>query len=185
MKLTDFLAKKIKSLKINHIPLFQGGAIMNLIDSIGELKGLDYYVPYHEQSLAMSVDAYSRIKGFGVGCVTSGPGATNLITGVCCSYYDSVPCLYITGQVGQFHIKRSKEMRQRGFQETDIVSLFSSITKFSYQIKDPNEVGYIFDKAVYLAKSGRPGPVVIDLPYNIQIADINLKKNKKIYCAKN
>jgi acetolactate synthase-1/2/3 large subunit len=179
MKLTDFLAKKIKSLKINHIPLFQGGAIMNLIDSIGELKGLDYYVPYHEQSLAMSIDAYSRIKGFGVGCVTSGPGATNLITGVCCSYYDSVPCLYITGQVGQFHIKRSKEMRQRGFQETDIVSLFSSITKFSYQIKDPNEVGYIFDKAVYLAKSGRPGPVVIDLPYNIQIADINLKKIKQ------
>ena len=184
MKLTDFLAKKIKSLKINHIPLFQGGAIMNLIDSIGELKGLDYYVPYHEQSLAMSVDAYSRIKGFGVGCVTSGPGATNLITGVCCSYYDSVPCLYITGQVGQFHIKRSKEMRQRGFQETDIVSLFSSITKFSYQIKDPNEVGYIFDKAVYLAKSGRPGPVVIDLPYNIQIADINLKKIKKFIAPK-
>jgi len=179
MKITDFLAKKIKSLKINHIPLFQGGAIMNLIDSIGELKGLDYYVPYHEQSLAMSIDAYSRIKGFGVGCVTSGPGATNLITGVCCSFYDSVPCLYITGQVGQFHIKRSKEMRQRGFQETDIVSLFSSITKFSYQIKDPNEVGYIFDKAVYLAKSGRPGPVVIDLPYNIQIADINLKKIKQ------
>ena len=82
MKITDFLAKKIKSLKINHIPLFQGGAIMNLIDSIGELKSLDYYVPYHEQSLAMSVDAYSRIKGFGVGCVTSGPGATNLITGL-------------------------------------------------------------------------------------------------------
>jgi acetolactate synthase-1/2/3 large subunit len=184
MKVTDFLAKKIKRLKINHIPLFQGGAIMNLIDSIGELKGLDYYVPYHEQSLAMSVDAYSRIKGFGVGCVTSGPGATNLITGVCCSYYDSVPCLYITGQVGQFHIKRSKEMRQRGFQETDIVSLFSSITKFSYQIKDPNEVGYIFDKAVYLAKSGRPGPVVIDLPYNIQIADINLQKIKKFIAPK-
>jgi acetolactate synthase-1/2/3 large subunit len=179
MKVKDFLAKKIKNLKINNIPLFQGGAIMHLIDSIGELKGLDYYVPYHEQSLAISVDAYSRIKGMGVGCVTSGPGGTNLITGVCCSYYDSIPCLFITGQVGQFHIKRSKEMRQRGFQETDMVSLFSSITKYRYQIKDPNEVDYIFDKAVYLAKNGRPGPVVIDLPYNIQIANINLKKMKK------
>ena len=179
MKVKDYLAKKIKSLKINNIPLFQGGAIMHLIDSIGELKGLDYYVPYHEQSLAISVDAYSRIKGMGVGCVTSGPGGTNLITGVCCSYYDSIPCLFITGQVGQFHIKRSKEMRQRGFQETDMVSLFSSITKYTYQIKDPNEVDYIFDKAVYLAKNGRPGPVVIDLPYNIQIANINLKKMKK------
>ncbi len=179
MKVKDFLAKKIKNLKINNIPLFQGGAIMHLIDSIGELKGLDYYVPYHEQSLAISVDAYSRIKGMGVGCVTSGPGGTNLITGVCCSYYDSIPCLFITGQVGQFHIKRSKEMRQRGFQETDMVSLFSSITKYRYQIQNPNEVDYIFDKAVYLAKNGRPGPVVIDLPYNIQIANINLKKMKK------
>ena len=70
-------------------------------------------------------------------------------------------------------------MRQRGFQETDMVSLFSSITKFTYQIKDPNEVDYIFDKAVYLAKNGRPGPVVIDLPYNIQIADIDFKKMKR------
>jgi acetolactate synthase I/II/III large subunit len=179
MKVKDFLARKIKNLKINNIPVFQGGAIMHLIDSIGELKGLEYYVPYHEQSMAMSVDAYSRIKGIGVGCVTSGPGGTNLITGVCCSYYDSIPCLFFTGQVGQFHIKKSNKMRQRGFQETDMVSLFSSITKFSYQIKDPNEVGYIFDKAIYLAKSGRPGPVVIDLPYNIQIADIDLKKIKK------
>ena len=179
MKVSDFLAKKIKNLKINNIPVFQGGAIMHLIDSIGELKGLNYYVPYHEQSMAMSVDGYSRIKGMGVGCVTSGPGGTNLITGVCCSYYDSIPCLFFTGQVGQFHIKKSKEMRQRGFQETDMVSLFASITKFAYQIKDPNEVGYIFDKAVYLAKNGRPGPVVIDLPYNIQIADIDLKKIKK------
>ena len=179
MKVKDFLAKKIKALKINNIPVFQGGAIMHLIDSIGQLKGLNYYVPYHEQSMAMSVDGYSRIKGMGVGCVTSGPGGTNLITGVCCSYYDSIPCLFFTGQVGQFHIKKSKEMRQRGFQETDMVSLFASITKFAYQIKDPNEVGYIFDKAVYLAKSGRPGPVVIDLPYNIQIADIDLKKIKK------
>jgi acetolactate synthase-1/2/3 large subunit len=184
MKVTDFLAKKIKALKINNIPVFQGGAIMHLIDSIGELKGLNYYVPYHEQSMAMSADGYSRIKGMGVGCVTSGPGGTNLITGVCCSYYDSIPCLFFTGQVGQFHIKRSKEMRQRGFQETDMVSLFSSITKFAYQIKNPNEVGYIFDKAVYLAKKGRPGPVVIDLPYNIQIADINLKKIKKFFPPK-
>jgi|694.fasta_scaffold139778_1 acetolactate synthase-1/2/3 large subunit len=185
MKVKDFLAKKIKNLKINHIPVFQGGAIMHLIDSIGQLKGLKYYVPYHEQSLAMSVDAYSRIKGFGVGCVTSGPGGTNLITGVCCSYYDSIPCLFFTGQVGQFHIKKSKEMRQRGFQETDMVSLFSSITKFSYQIKSPNEVGYIFDKAVYIAKSGRPGPVIIDLPYNIQNANIDLNKLKKFVPPKN
>ena len=175
----DFLAKKIKNLGIRNVPVFQGGAIMHVIDSIGQLKGLKYHVPYHEQSMAMSVDAYARIKGIGVGCVTSGPGGTNLITGVCCSYYDSVPCLFITGQVGQFHIKKSSKMRQRGFQETDMVSLFSSITKFAYQVKSPNEIGYIFDKAIYLAKNGRPGPVLIDLPYNIQISKIDENKIKK------
>ena len=179
MIVKDFLAKKIRNLGIKDVPVYQGGAIMHLIDSIGQLKNINYFVPYHEQSMAMSVDAYSRIKGIGVGCVTSGPGGTNLITGVCCSYYDSIPCLFITGQVGRFHIKKSNEMRQRGFQETDMVSLFSSITKFAYQIKNPHEVEYIFDKAIFLAKSGRPGPVLIDLPYDIQIAQINENKLKK------
>ena len=179
MKVSDYIANKIKKLNIPIVPVFQGGAIMHIIDSIGNLKGLNYYCPYHEQSLAMSVDAYSRLKGFGVGCVTSGPGATNLITGVCCSYYDSIPCLFFTGQVGQFHIKKKISHRQKGFQETDVKNLFSSITKFSYQIKNVDEVDYIIDKAIYIAKSGRPGPVVLDVPYNIQVSNINFKKLKK------
>ena len=163
----DFIAKKIKKLGVNNVPVFQGGAIMHLIDSIGQIKGLDYYVPYHEQSMAMSVDAYARIKGIGVGCDTSGPGGTNLITGVCCSYYDPVPCLFITGQVGQFHIKKSSKMRQRGFQETDMVSLFSSITKFAYQVKSPNEIGYIFDSNIFSKKwTARPSPNRFTLQYS-------------------
>ena len=179
MKVSNFIANKIKKLGIKDVPVFQGGAIMNIIDSIGITKNLDYFCPYHEQSLAMSVDAYARLNGFGVGCVTSGPGATNLITGVCCSYYDSIPCLFFTGQVGQFHIKKNSFHRQKGFQETDVKELFSSITKFSYQIKDVNEVDFIIDKAIHVAKSGRPGPVVIDVPYNIQVSKINFKKLKK------
>lgn len=179
MKVSDFIALKIKNLGIKDVPVFQGGAIMHIIDSIGKLKGLNYYCPYHEQSMAMSVDCYSRLKSFGIGCVTSGPGATNLITGVCCSYYDSIPCLFITGQVGQFHIKKNKLHRQKGFQETDVKELFSSITKFSYQIKNAEEVDYILDKAIYIAKTGRPGPVIIDIPYNIQTSKINVKNLKK------
>ncbi len=179
MKGSDLIALKIKKLGIKDIPVFQGGAIMNIIDSIGNMSGLNYYCPYHEQSLAMNIDGYSRIKGFGIGCVTSGPGATNLITGVCCAFYDSIPCLFFTGQVGQFHIKKNKFHRQRGFQETDVKELFSSITKFSYQIKSADEIEYIIDKAVFLAKDGRPGPVVIDVPFNIQVTNIDLKKQKK------
>lgn len=184
MKGSDLIALKIKKLGIKDIPVFQGGAIMNIIDSIGNMNGLNYYCPYHEQSLAMNIDGYSRIKGFGIGCVTSGPGATNLITGVCCAFYDSIPCLFFTGQVGQFHIKKNKFHRQRGFQETDVKELFSSITKFSYQIKSADEIEYIIDKAVFIAKDGRPGPVVIDVPFNIQVANIDLKKQKKFISPK-
>jgi acetolactate synthase-1/2/3 large subunit len=185
IKVSDFISNQIVKQGIKTVPVFQGGAIFHIIDSIGRNKKLKYYCPYHEQSLAMGIDAYSRIAGFGIGCVTSGPGATNLITGVCCSYYDSIPNLFFTGQVGQFHIKKNSDHRQRGFQETDVAELFSSITKFSYQIKDPNEIGYIIDKAIYIAKSGRPGPVVLDVPYNIQTSYIDPQKIKKFIPNKN
>ena len=115
------IANKIESWGVKHVPIFQGGAIMNVLSEIGKNKKITYYCPYHEQALAMAVDAYSRITGFGVGLVTSGPGGTNLLTGVACSYYDSIPCIFFTVQVGQFHITGKRKVRQRGFQETDNV----------------------------------------------------------------
>lgn len=173
------IANKIESWGVKHVPIFQGGAIMNVLSEIGKNKKIKYYCPYHEQALAMAVDAYSRITGLGVGIVTSGPGGTNLLTGVACSYYDSIPCIFFTGQVGQFHITGKRKVRQRGFQETDNVSIFRPITKFSYQIKNPEEIDYILDKAYHIATSGRPGPVLIDVPFNVQVAKINLSKIKK------
>jgi acetolactate synthase-1/2/3 large subunit len=173
------IADKIESWGVKYVPIFQGGAIMNVLSEIGKNKKIKYYCPYHEQALAMAVDAYSRLTGFGVGVVTSGPGGTNLLTGVACSYYDSIPCIFFTGQVGQFHLTGKRKVRQRGFQETDNVSIFKPITKFSYQIKNPEEIDYILDKAYHIAISGRPGPVLIDVPFNIQIAKINLGKIKK------
>ncbi len=173
------IANKIESWGVKHVPIFQGGAIMNVLSEIGKNKKITYYCPYHEQALAMAVDAYSRITGFGVGLVTSGPGGTNLLTGVACSYYDSIPCIFFTGQVGQFHITGKRKVRQRGFQETDNVSIFRPITKFSYQIKNPEEIDYILDKAYHIANSDRPGPVLIDVPFNIQKAKINPGKIKK------
>jgi acetolactate synthase-1/2/3 large subunit len=173
------IANKIESWGVKHVPIFQGGAIMNVLSEIGKNKKIKYYCPYHEQALAMAVDAYSRITGFGVGIVTSGPGGTNLLTGVACSYYDSIPCIFFTGQVGQFHITGKRKVRQRGFQETDNVSIFRPITKFSYQIKNPEEIDYILDKAYHIATSGRPGPVLIDVPFNVQVAKINPSKIKK------
>lgn len=174
-----FIVKKIEEWGVRDVPVFQGGAIMNVLSEIGKSKKIKYYCPYHEQALAMAVDAYSRINGFGVGIVTSGPGGTNLLTGVACSYYDSIPCIFFTGQVGQFHITGKRKVRQRGFQETDNVSIFKPVTKFSYQIQSPSEIGYILDKAYHIATSGRPGPVLIDVPFNIQKALIDPNKIKK------
>ena len=175
----EYIVKKIESWKVTDVPVFQGGAIMNVLSEIGKSKKIKFYCPYHEQALAMAVDAYARLKGIGVGFVTSGPGATNLITGVGCSYYDSIPVIFFSGQVGQFHITGKRKVRQRGFQESDVVSLFKPITKFAYQIKKADEIDYILDKAYYLAKSGRPGPVLIDLPFNIQKTIIDTRRLKK------
>lgn len=181
MKITvaELIRRKIELWKVRDVPIFQGGAIMNVLSEISKSKKIKYYCPNHEQVLAMGVDAYARIKGFGVGLVTSGPGATNLTTGIACSFYDSIPGIYFTGQVGQFHITGKRKVRQRGFQESDIVSLLKPITKFCYQLQTPEEADYILDKAYYMSKNGRPGPVVIDLPFNIQKSLIDLNKVKK------
>ncbi|MDP2704179.1 MAG: thiamine pyrophosphate-binding protein [bacterium] len=163
-----YLVSKIEELGIDTVPVIQGGAIMKMIDEVGESKKLRYICPNHEQALAMMVDAYARLRGFGVGMATSGPGATNLATGIACAYYDSIPCLFITGQVGMFHVKGSRGVRQRGFQETDVVSVLRPITKFAVLLDKGEDARYVFEKAVHIAKTGRPGPVVIDLPYNVQ-----------------
>jgi len=139
-----------------------------MIDEVGESSILDYIVPNHEQALAMMVDGASRLSGYGVGFATSGPGAVNLATGIACSFYDSVPCMFITGQVGTFHLKSSKGVRQRGFQETDVISLMRPITKYCTLIDKAEDCRFEFEKALFLSKNGRPGPVVIDLPYDVQ-----------------
>ena len=129
----------------------------------------------------MMADAYSRI-GPNLSCTmaTSGPGATNLLTGIACSWFDSIPSIHITGQVNSYEKqgaqKGTKKTRQIGFQETDIVSIVKPITKFAYQLKSPQEIKYIMEKSLFLSKSGRPGPVLIDIPMNFQKAIIELTK---------
>lgn len=184
MNLSDYVLKFLKDKKIKNVFLITGGAISFMVDSFSRVKNIKYTCVAHEQAAAMMADSYSRM-GPNLSCtmVTSGPGATNLITGIACSWFDSIPAIHITGQVNSYEKqgaqKGTKNTRQVGFQETDIVSITKPITKFSYQIKSPNEIRYILEKASYLAQSGRPGPVVIDIPMNFQKADINEKKLKR------
>jgi acetolactate synthase-1/2/3 large subunit len=185
MTVADYILKFLISKNVNNVFLMTGGAISFAIDAFSRNKKIKYTCVAHEQAAAMMADAYSRVgKGFGATMVTSGPGAQNLITGIACSWFDSVPVIHISGQVNKFELstanKTTKKVRQIGFQETDIVSMVKPITKFAYQLKSANEIKYILEKAFYIATSGRPGPVLIDIPMNFQKEIIN-EKNIKIF----
>jgi acetolactate synthase-1/2/3 large subunit len=185
MTVADYILKFLISKNVNNVFLMTGGAISFAIDAFSRNNKIKYTCVAHEQAAAMMADAYSRVgKGFGATMVTSGPGAQNLITGIACSWFDSVPVIHISGQVNKFELsasnKTTKKVRQIGFQETDIVSMVKPITKFAYQLKSANEIKYILEKAFYIATSGRPGPVLIDIPMNFQKEIIN-ENNIKIF----
>ena len=174
MKLSDYIADFLANQGIRHAFAISGGASVHMIDSIARHPRINYICTQHEQAGAMAADAYSRVTGnLGTAIATSGPGATNMATGVCCAYYDSIPVIYITGQVASFRLKRDSCVRQMGFQETDVVDIYKPITKYTMQVKDPKRIRYEMEKACHLAKSGRPGPVLIDIPDDFQREQIN------------
>ncbi len=181
----DFLVKK----KVKKVFLITGGAITFVVDAFSRNNKIKYIDCGHEQAAAMMADAYSRLgPNFSATMVTSGPGATNLLTGIACSWFDSVPGIHICGQVNTQElsgaVKSTKNVRQVGFQETDIVSMAKPITKFAYRIKSEKEIPYILEKAYHISTSGRPGPVLIDIPMNFQRKKINLKLFKKFIPTK-
>ncbi|HVX60246.1 MAG TPA: thiamine pyrophosphate-binding protein [Pirellulales bacterium] len=174
MKLSDYVAAFLAGQGIRHVFAVSGGASLHLIHSLADAPGVSYFCPMHEQAGAMAADAYARVtENLGAAVATSGPGATNLMTGVCCAYYDSVPVLFITGQVSTFRSKGNTGVRQIGFQETDTVEMFRPVTKYAIRVDRPERIRYELEKACYLARSGRPGPVLIDIPDDVQRAQIN------------
>jgi len=183
MNLSDYTLKFLEKKKVKKVFLITGGAISFMVDAFSRNKKIEYISVAHEQAAAMMADSYSRLgPNFSCTMVTSGPGATNLITGIACSYFDSIPSLHICGQVNTYEQQDAHEstakVRQVGFQETDIVNISKPITKYSYKLKDASEIRYVLEKAYYLATSGRPGPVLIDIPMDLQRAKIDPKKLK-------
>jgi acetolactate synthase I/II/III large subunit len=174
MKLSDVVAQFLAEQGIRHVFAISGGASLHLIHSIAETAGTSFVCPQHEQAGAMAADGYARVSG-GLGCAvaTSGPGATNLLTGICSSYYDSVPVLYLTGQVATFRAKGDTGVRQMGFQETDTIDICRTITKSAVLVTDPYRIRYELQRAVATATTGRPGPVVVDIPDDLQRLDID------------
>lgn len=176
MKITvsEYIVNFIESQSVKEVFLITGGAIAFIVDAFSNKKNIKYICMQHEQSAAMAAEAYSRLgPGLGVAMATSGPGATNLITGICCAWYDSIPTLYITGQVNTQELSGKRKVRQLGFQETKITEIVKPITKFAEKLEKAQDIKFLLEKAVYIAKSNRPGPVLIDVPIDIQYAKVD------------
>lgn len=152
-----------------------GGMITHLLDSFAESGQFNIISMHHEQAAAFAAEGVARFakgNGLAVAMGTSGPGATNLITGVGSCWFDSVPCLFITGQVNTHELRGAREVRQQGFQELDIVEVAKSLTKYSARVDKTSDLLAELHKALSLALSGRQGPVLIDIPNDIQRIDI-------------
>jgi acetolactate synthase-1/2/3 large subunit len=176
MKLSDYVIQFIADNNVKHVFMVPGGGAMHLNDSLGRNKNIKYVCNLHEQASAIAAEAYAKItNNLGVALVTTGPGGTNTITGVAGAWLDSTPCLFISGQVKRADIAKGKYLRQLGVQEIDIVSILSSITKYAFTVLEPDSIRYHLEKAVYLAKNGRPGPVWIDIPLDVQAVMIDPK----------
>ena len=162
MNLSDYVLSFLIKKKVKRVFLITGGAISFMVDAFSRNKKIKYISVAHEQGAAMMADSYSRLgPNFSCTMVTSGPGATNLLTGIACSYFDSIPSLHICGQVNTYEQqssnKSTQKVRQVGFQETDIVNISKPITKFSYKVTNPNEIKYILEKSYHIATTGRRG----------------------------
>ena len=156
-----------------------GGGAMYLNDSIGSRKDIQYVGNLHEQASAMAAEAYAKMTGsIGVSIVTTGPGGTNAITGLAGAWLDSTPVMIISGQVKRSDLKGRSGVRQKGIQEIDIVSIVSPITKYAKMIMKPQSIRYEMEKAMVCALSGRPGPVWLDIPLDVQSCQIKPKTLK-------
>jgi acetolactate synthase-1/2/3 large subunit len=174
VKLSDYVVGFVADLGVRHVFMLTGGGAMHLNDSVGNCKRIEFVCNLHEQAAAMAAETYGKVTGdVGVCMVTTGPGGTNAVTGVAGAWLDSTPVLFISGQVKRADLKGQTGVRQVGVQEVDIVSIVSSITKYAVTVLDPSTIRYHLEKAVHLARHGRPGPVWIDIPLDVQGAPID------------
>ena len=178
-KLSDYVIRFIADQGVKHVFLVVGGGAMHLNESLSRCREIEFICNLHEQASAIAAENYSKATNhLGVALVTTGPGGTNAVTGVAGAWLDSTPCVFISGQV-----KRADSMfrpdgtplgvRQVGVQEVDIVSIVRPITKYAVTVNDPQTIRYHLERALYVAQTGRPGPVWIDIPLDVQGAPID------------
>lgn len=175
MKVSDYIVEFLINEGICDVFGYPGGMVAHLVDSFDKYKEkIAVHTNYHEQASAFAANGYAQVTGkVGVAYSSSGPGATNLITGICNAYFDSIPTLFLTGQVNTYEAKKDLPIRQKGFQETEIIPIIKSVTKYCAYVEHESDIRYELEKAFYIAQEGRKGPVLLDIPMNIQRMNID------------
>ncbi len=174
MKASDYISAFLESQGVRFVFELSGGMITHMLDSIHRRGVIQLVSIHHEQAASFAADAMGRMTGVpGVAMATSGPGATNLLTGIGSCFFDSSPSVFITGQVNRNEMKGDRQIRQLGFQETDIVSMAKSITKASWLVEDVTELPSSLERAFSIARSRRPGPVLLDIPMDVQRTEMD------------
>ncbi len=174
MKSSDYIVEFLVSKGIKHLYGYQGTMISHFVDSVYNNKEITNHTCYNEQGAGFAAVGQAKASGKITACYsTSGPGAANLVSAVADAYYDSTPVLFITGQLNYSEYYDIKGLRQHGFQELDVVSMVSAMTKYAEQVTDVKKLRYHLEKAFHMVSSGRPGPVVLDIPMDIQHMEID------------
>ena len=173
MKLSDYVIQFLENQNVEDVFLLAGGGIMHLLDSLAKSHKINKFYNLHEQASGFAADGYAQYGNkLGVVFATTGPGATNVVTSLASAYIDSTPMLVISGQVKRADITSIEGVRQTGAQEAGIIPIVNTITKYAITVMNPEDIRYILEKAFYEAKNDRPGTVWVDIPLDIQAADI-------------
>ena len=176
MKLSDYVMEFLAEKNVKNVFMLPGGGCMHLVDSLGKNKKIEYICCLHEQAAAIAAESYAQHKNeLGAVLVTTGPGGTNAITGLTAAWIDSTPVLFISGQVKRSDLMGNSGVRQMGPQEVNIVPVVESLTKYAKTITEPKQIRYEMEKAYHLAMTGRKGPVWLDIPLDVQAAEINVE----------
>lgn len=174
MNVSEYIMDRLAKEGVEKIFMVSGGGGMYLIEALGQNPNIKHICNHHEQASVMAAEGYQRTtQNLGVALVTTGPASTNALTGVCCAWNDSIPLLVLSGQAKTATLVGNTGMRQRGTHEVNIVPIVKPVTKYAVTVMDARKIRYHLEKALYLAKNGRPGPVWLDIPLDIQQAQIN------------
>lgn len=174
VKVADWMMRFLAREGVRDVFMVTGGGAMHLNDAAGNTEGMRYVCTVHEQAASMAAESYAKVTGdVGLCLVTAGPGGTNALTGVAGAWLDSTPMIVLSGQVKRADLKRDSGVRQMGVQEVDVVAMATPVTKYAVTVMEPEEIRYVMERALYTARHGRPGPVWIDMPLDVQGAMVD------------